>query len=62
MVTSISKEFDDKNHFFAGYSLFKLNDLGLAVGKTLKFYTRVAKRLKLKVKVTGANLVCVVCV
>ena len=35
--------------FFEGWSLFKFNNLGLALGTTLKFYTNVAKVLKLKV-------------
>ena len=39
--------------------MFKLNDLGLAVGKTLKFYTRVAKRLKLKVTKLQGQIWCV---
>ena len=36
--------------FFEGWSWFKFNNLGLALGTNLKFCTRVAKRLKLKVK------------
>ena len=39
-----------KNTFFEGWSWFKLNNLVLALGKNLKFYTSVAKRLKLKVR------------
>ena len=30
--------------------LFKLNNLGLALGMTLKFYTSIGKGLKLKVR------------
>ena len=30
--------------------LFKLNNLGLALGMVLKFYTSVAKGLKLKIR------------
>ena len=36
--------------FFDGWSWFKLNNLGLALGKNLKFYTSVEKVLKLKVR------------
>ena len=36
-------------------ALFKFNNLGLALGMSLKFYTTVAQGLKLKVKVLGAN-------
>ena len=35
--------------FFEGWSWFKFSNLGLAVGANLKFYTSVAKWLKLKV-------------
>ena len=48
--TSILQGFDQKNHFFQGWTWFKFNNLGLALGMTLKFYTSVAKRLKLKVE------------
>ena len=34
---------------------FKFNNLGLARGTNLKFYTSVAKRSKLKVRQLGAN-------
>ena len=55
-----------KTTFFEGWSWFKFNNLGLAQVKALKFYTSVAKGLKLKkfwsliltfVEVTGAKLV-----
>ena len=36
--------------FFEGWSWFKFNNLGLALGTNLKFYTSVAKGLKLKVR------------
>ena len=36
---------------FEGWSWFNVNNLGLALGMALKFYSSVAKRLKLKVKV-----------
>ena len=51
-----------------GWSWFRFNKLGLALGTNLKFYTSVTKELKLKVRmfwklipvfveVTGKNLV-----
>ena len=39
-----------KTTFFERWSWFKFNNLGLALGTNLKFYTSVAKRLKLKVR------------
>ena len=39
-----------KTNFFQGYSWFKFNHLGLALGMALKCYTNVAKVLKLKVR------------
>ena len=43
--------------FFEGWSWFKFNNLGLALGTNLKFCTSVAKGLKLKVrKFWGPNL------
>ena len=39
-----------KTAFFEGWSWFKFNHLGLAVGANLKLYTSVAKGLKLKVR------------
>ena len=35
---------------FKGWSSFSANNLGLALGTTLKFYSSVEKRLRLKVK------------
>ena len=68
--TSLLSWFDQKkNFFFEGYwCWFKFNNLGLALSMTIKFYTNVAKRLKLKlrmfwelirtfVEVTGKKLV-----
>ena len=54
--------------FFEGWSFFKFNNFGLALGTNLKFCTSVAKKLKLKarqfwgpnptfVEVTGEKLV-----
>ena len=40
----------EKLLFFEGLSSFKFNNLGLAVGTNLTFYTSVAKGLKLKVR------------
>ena len=39
-----------KTAFFEGWSKFKFNNLGLTLGMNLKFYTSVAKVLKLKVR------------
>ena len=47
------REVNDLN--FEGWSWFKFNNLGLAQGMASKFYTSVAKGLKLKDKVLGAN-------
>ena len=44
------KDFTRKTSFFEGWSWFKLNNLGLALGTDLKFYSSVAKKLKLKVR------------
>ena len=37
IITSILWAFDQKNPFFKGWSWFKLNNFGLALGMTLKF-------------------------
>ena len=53
ITTSILLEFDRKNpffFFFEGWSWFKFNNLRLTLDMTLKFYTSVAKGLKLKVR------------
>ena len=42
-----------KTAFFEGRSWFKLNNLGLALGTNLGFYTSLSKGLKLKVKKFG---------
>ena len=39
-----------KTTFFEGWTWFEFNNLGMALGMTLKFYTSVAKGLKLKVR------------
>ena len=42
--------------FFKGWSWFKFNNLRVAMGMTLKFYTSMAKRVETKSqKVLGAN-------
>ena len=38
-----------KTAFFEGWSWFKFNNLGVAIGTNLKFYTSLSKGLKLKV-------------
>ena len=40
----------EKLLFVERWSWFRFNNLGLAIGTTLKFYTGVAKGLKLKVR------------
>ena len=44
------KDLTRKTTFFEGWSRFKFNNLGLAPGTNLKFYTSVAIGLKLKVR------------
>ena len=43
IITSILQGFDQKNRFFEGCLWFKFNNLGLALGTKLRFYTSVAK-------------------
>ena len=50
IINSILLRFDQKNHFFEEWSWFKFNNLGLALGTNVKFYTSVTKGLKLKVR------------
>ena len=50
IVTSTLQGFAQKNDFFEGWSWFKFNNLGLALGMALRFYTSVAKGSKLKVR------------
>ena len=68
IINSILWEFDQKSHFFQKCSRLKFSNLELALGIVLKFYTSVAKGLKLKfrkfwglnptfVEVTGGKLV-----
>ena len=44
------KDLTRKTAFSEGRSWFKFNNLGLALGTNLKFYTSVEKELKLKVR------------
>ena len=44
------KHLTRKTTFFEGWSWFKFNNLGVALGTNLKFYTSVEKGLKLKVR------------
>ena len=46
----ILEVFHQKKQFIEGYSSFKFNYLGLALDMAVKFYTRVAKELKLNVR------------
>ena len=48
IITLSLKGFDQKKHFFEEWSWFRFNSLGLTLGMALKFYTSVAKGLKLK--------------
>ena len=50
IITSILQGFDHRSCFFEGWSWFKFNNLELALGTNLKFYTSLSKRLKLKVR------------
>ena len=50
IMISILQGFDQKNCFFWRWFWFKFNNLGLALGMNLEFYTSVAKGLKLKVR------------
>ena len=43
------KDFTRKTAFFEGWSWSKFNNLGLALGSNLEFYTSLSKKLKLKV-------------
>ena len=50
IIISILSGFDQKTHFFEGWSWFKFNSLGLALSMGLIFYTRVVEGLKLRSK------------
>ena len=44
------KDLTRKTAFFKGWSWFEFNNLGLVLGTNFKFYTRLSKGLKLKVR------------
>ena len=44
------RDLTGKTNFFEGYCWFNFKYLGLALGIALKFYTSVAKELKLKAR------------
>ena len=44
------KDLTRKTVFFEGWYWFKFNDLGLALGTNLKFYTSLSNGLQLKVR------------
>ena len=49
IIIPFYKDLISKNAvFFEGWSWLKFNNLGLAIGTYSKFYTRVAKEIKLK--------------
>ena len=50
IITSIYKDPTRRTTFFEVWSWLKFNNLGLALGMALKFYTNVVKGLKVKVK------------
>ena len=50
IITSILQDLTRKTSFLEGWSWFKFNNLGLALGIKLAFYTSVVKGLKLKLK------------
>ena len=51
IITSNLQGLDQKKlFFFDGWSWFKFNNLGMALGVTLKFYISVSKGLKLQVR------------
>ena len=50
IITLTLSGFDQKNHFFEGWSYFSFNNLGLALGIALRCYTTVGKGFKVKVK------------
>ena len=50
VIITFYKDLTIKTNFFEGWSRFKFNNLGLVIGMTLKFYTNVAKGLKIKVR------------
>ena len=43
IITSLLQEFDQKKHFFEGWPWLNFNNLGLALGMALKFYSSEKK-------------------
>ena len=50
IITSILMDLTRKTAYCEGWSWFKFNNLGLAIGTKLKFYTSLSKGLKLKIR------------
>ena len=50
IITSILLVFKWKNDFFDGWSWLKISNLGLLLDMVWKFYTSVAKVLKLTIR------------
>ena len=50
IVILILKGFDQKNCFFREVVMVQFNNLGLKLGMNLKFYTNIARGLKVKVR------------
>ena len=50
LVTQFYTDLTRKSAFFDGWSWFKFNNLGLALGTNLKFYTNLSNVSKLKVR------------
>ena len=57
IITQMLYGFDQKNRYFEGWSWFRFNNLRLVLNKALKFYSNMAKRLKLKLRKCWGKLV-----
>ena len=55
VITEIYTDLTRKTDYFEGWSWFKFNNLRVVLVMTLKFYSCVEKRLKLKVKSVEGN-------
>ena len=55
VITEIYTDLTRKTDYFEGWSWFKFNNLRVVLVMTLKFYSCVEKRLKLKVKSVKGN-------
>ena len=60
IISGILSGLDQKNHLFEEQSWSKFNNLGLALGIALTFFSSMAKGLKLKVRNFGgaSSYVC----